>query len=334
MADGGTHPVSEDPKLAIAPQGEGGYDVCWYPVCMSKELQAGQVKSVSFLDGRVIVYRGESGRAFVSSAFCRHLGADLSIGEVEGDEVRCAFHRWKYGTDGACNHIPSGDTPPPEAQLFAFPTVEKWGLIWAFNGEMPLYDPPHFDIDDDKLVFATEYLLDLPQDHWVLLSNSCDFQHLEALHNLTVHTQPGDIVQPDTHHLEAPIAFSDPKFGRLEQFTRLFGTNCLTLTGTMEGRPMCTMWAGMPMPGNQTRGWMVTATLKPDTDTPEQKEQADDILKKGAAFFKSLTEDDNVIMQNLRFRQDLTTPADWALVIFLKYIRNYPRAHPSKPYIQ
>src|SRR5947208_288863 len=65
-------------------QGSDGYDQTWYPIVLSREVGIGQVVASEFLDGRVIVYRGESGRVAVLSAYCRHLGADLSLGKVFG----------------------------------------------------------------------------------------------------------------------------------------------------------------------------------------------------------------------------------------------------------
>ena len=68
-------------------QGSDGYDQTWYPIVLSREVGIGQVVASEFLDGRVIVYRGESGRVAVLSAYCRHLGADLSLGTVVGDDI-------------------------------------------------------------------------------------------------------------------------------------------------------------------------------------------------------------------------------------------------------
>ena len=50
----------------------GGYDENWYPVCLANEVGIGEVKGYDFLDGRVVVYRGQSGTAQVLSPFCRH----------------------------------------------------------------------------------------------------------------------------------------------------------------------------------------------------------------------------------------------------------------------
>ena len=84
-------------------EGEGGvFSETWYPICLSTDLAPGAVIGRPFLDGRVIVFRGEDGYARVMSAYCPHLGADLSVGSVEGNHVVCAFHRWEYDANGRC----------------------------------------------------------------------------------------------------------------------------------------------------------------------------------------------------------------------------------------
>ena len=327
--------LDPDHQGYIAPQGEaGGYHACWYPVMLSSEVEPGEVKSTEFLDGQVIVYRGESGTAYVRSAFCRHMGAHLGLGTVMDEDVRCPFHHWRYGSDGRCSAIPAGDAIPRNARLFAFPTAEKWGLIWAFNGEEPLYDLPYFDVEDNEgLIYKTKSNYVIPQDHWVLLSNSCDFQHLEALHGVKVHTKPKDIHQPDPYHLEGPIDFEDPETGRTKQMMRDFGTCCLTLTGVLNGVTVCTMAAMKPLPGNRTLFYTVTAVPRPADGSEEAMHQAQGMLHAFEAFFDRLADEDTPIMKTARFKQDLVTASDWALVKYLSFVRNFPRAHPSATFI-
>lgn len=317
----------------IPPQGVGGYDQNWYPVMMSADLAKGEAKSVDFMDGRVVVYRGQSGQAYVRSAYCRHLGADLGVNsKVVGEDLRCPFHAWRYDPSGRCVHIPSGDKPPEQARLFVFPSVERWGLIWAFNGGRPTYDPPHFTLPDEALAFRTFLHVELPQDHWVLLSNSCDFQHLTALHGLKIHTTPGQVKRPDRYHFEYPVVFEHPRFGRMEQFCRVFGTNVLTLGGEMDGHPLHTMFAAMPLPGNKTQGWTIVSTTRgDDSDTDRRRVAA--VLDAGEAFFRALVDDDDPIMRRAHFRNDSLTDSDWALKEYFEYVRGYPRAHPSARFI-
>ena len=38
---------------------------------------------------------------------CMHRGSPLSMGRVQGDEIVCAYHGWRYGPEGECVRIPS-----------------------------------------------------------------------------------------------------------------------------------------------------------------------------------------------------------------------------------
>ena len=67
------------------PQGHRGFDQCWYPLALASELMAGEVLGREFLNGKVVLFRTQNGEPHVMSAYCRHLGADLSIGTVVGD---------------------------------------------------------------------------------------------------------------------------------------------------------------------------------------------------------------------------------------------------------
>src|SRR6185503_13970725 len=67
-----------------------GFHQSWYPLALARELESGQVIGRDFLGTRVILYRDGTGKAVVQSAYCPHLGADLSVGEVVDGQIRCA----------------------------------------------------------------------------------------------------------------------------------------------------------------------------------------------------------------------------------------------------
>ena len=46
------------------------------------------------------------GQIHVIDGYCRHMGGDLTMGEVKGDEIACPFHDWRWGGDGKCKSIP------------------------------------------------------------------------------------------------------------------------------------------------------------------------------------------------------------------------------------
>src|SRR3546814_9579373 len=83
---------------------------CSSYVCSSDRLPKGKVSGSYLADGRVVIFRGEDGVARVMSAYCKHMGADLSVGgDIVGNDVRCPYHHWTYGDGGKCTGIASGD---------------------------------------------------------------------------------------------------------------------------------------------------------------------------------------------------------------------------------
>src|SRR5690606_14919696 len=83
-----------------------GYHQCWYPVALSDDLPKGSLLGTEFCDDRIVIYRGDDGVARTTIPYCKHMGSDLSVGDVVGNELRCAFHHWHYGPDGSCTKIP------------------------------------------------------------------------------------------------------------------------------------------------------------------------------------------------------------------------------------
>ncbi|MEV6497166.1 Rieske 2Fe-2S domain-containing protein [Streptomyces prunicolor] len=181
----------------IPAEGDGGvFSEGWYPVCLSSAIPEGGAHGVAFLDGRVVVTRGDDGDVRVVSAYCVHLGADLPVGQRTAGGVRCAFHGWDCdGKTGRCTGIASGDPVPPRAQLFAFPAAEMYGVVFAHNGAKPLYDLPAFEYPESDLYVRT-WVFDDPftVDPWVISANAPDLLHLTELHNFDFIGKPFDEV--------------------------------------------------------------------------------------------------------------------------------------------
>lgn len=308
---------------AIPPQGVGGYDQNWYPVCLSSEVPAGGLIGSDFMNGRVIVHRNAAGRAQVLSAYCRHIGADLSSGgEVVDGTIRCPYHHWRYDIEGQCVATGLGDTPPAKAKLFRFPTEEAFGLVWAFNGVEPLYELPHFPQAEDDLEILTAFDKLLPLDHFVPFSNSSDIQHLKAVHKIDLRVDP-DAVQVSPHGITYDQEMNIPGMGEMTQRVRIFGTNCLYFLANFGGRQVYQMSAGKPLPGNNTLASMIIATPK---GAPEEAQAIQAVLEQGMAFGRQLFEEDDIVLQKIHFRHDLLSASDRMLKIYLDYVSNYPRS--------
>jgi len=302
----------------------GGFHQSWYAIARSDEVGAGSVIGRDFLEGRAIVLRGESGQPSVMNAYCRHLGADLSLGKVVGNDLQCAFHHWQYGADGVCTKIPASEKIPKAARIFKFPTAEKWGLIWAFNGAKPLFDVPEFvGYDEADLDIRTAEAFDLPVEPWVPFTNSMDFQHLRVLHGLKIECDP-DAIDVGDYRIQYDVRFEDPNYGVFDQRIRVTGTNTIALAGRLSGMGILSMATGTPTPDGRTHGWSVTATPRNEGTEVERQNR----LEIGEAFFRRLIQEDEPIMKTIHFHDGLLIDADRALARFLQYVRRFPTARP------
>lgn len=78
------------------------------------------------------------------SDLCVHRGGALSQGRVDGERIACPYHGWQYRTDGTCALIPAQPqrTVPPKARVDAYPVTERFGIVWAFLGDLPEQECP------------------------------------------------------------------------------------------------------------------------------------------------------------------------------------------------
>ena len=87
------------------------------------------------------------------SDLCIHRGTALSLGTVEGDEIVCPYHGWRYASSGACVAIPQLEDPtrvPAKARAARYESVERFGLVWVALEEprLPLPEVPELESDE------------------------------------------------------------------------------------------------------------------------------------------------------------------------------------------
>jgi phenylpropionate dioxygenase-like ring-hydroxylating dioxygenase large terminal subunit len=308
---------------------DGQFSQTWFPICLSSDVTPGQVKGFDFLDGRVIVMRGQNGVAQVLSAYCPHLGADLSVGEVVGDTVRCAFHHWQYDCTGRCVKTAAGDPAPPIARLFRFPTVERWGIVHAFNGEQPLFELPGFPYPDDELLWHVEsFGRTFPVDPWVICCNTPDVQHIRVLHHIQFDTNdPGANAEWTDHSMVYDFNGAHAMGQRIAFRVGVYGTNVFYQSGTIDGRwfgfvsPM-----GLPRP-QTTNGYMVLAVRKDEPDAAAY-------LQAVVNLERQVVSEDVAVLDSIHFRPGALTASDKTLARFLTYLTRYSRAHPAGDFIR
>jgi phenylpropionate dioxygenase-like ring-hydroxylating dioxygenase large terminal subunit len=166
------------------------FPASWYLFAGARELRGGPV-SRDLLGRRLTAYRTSSGQWAVLDARCAHLGADLGEGCVIGDDLQCAFHNWRFGPDGRCTLAPALGQPPAFARLRSYPTAERHGYLFFFNGPEPFFPLPFFEdaaVEDYLAARPLRFFADCP---WHLVNaNSFDVQHFRAGHGRDLLGEP------------------------------------------------------------------------------------------------------------------------------------------------
>lgn len=300
----------------------------WYAVALSSEVESGRVIGREFLNGRVAVYRQRSGAPVVLTARCPHMGADLALGAVIGDDLRCTYHHFCFGPKGDCTAIPSKETIPPAARVFSYPCVESLGLIWAWNGEAPRFGAPGVRDFEPSLLVARARKAELfSVAPWISVGNSFDFMHLRYVHGLAFEFDPGKIRWTDDERVEYEIEFTSPEFGRFEQRIRVTGP-CAVSYLTVAETTSIGLFTSTPI-GSAAQSYVVAAVPNDVGVAPEELEQR---LKGQEALMDALLVDDARTLTGIRFRVGTLLKEDRAMAQFLRWVHAFPTADPAAPF--
>jgi methylxanthine N1-demethylase len=193
----------------------------WHPVMYASELTGAPRGAVLLGEAVVLVRLAGEVRCFAD--LCVHRGTALSLGWVEGGELRCAYHGWAYGPDGVCTKIPArfGDSIPRRARLRRYRVAEASGLIWVCLEE-PRFPLPEFPQGAD----ASYRIVELEPYDWETgaarrIENYVDFAHFAWVHDGVLGDRnnpevPDHDVWRDGHRLRFGEAFRHTPHGVAE----------------------------------------------------------------------------------------------------------------------
>ncbi len=164
----------------------------WYPVAVIEAVTNEKPLRVRILTLNFVTFRDTNGQAHVLSDTCVHRGGTLGDGKIKGDCVECPYHGWQFDGAGRCRKIPSltDGKYPSRAKVDAYPVQERYGIVFAFLGDLPEEErPPLWDVEEyDK-------------DDWrankvAILEPACYFERsiengLDPVHNEFVHPKQG-----------------------------------------------------------------------------------------------------------------------------------------------
>ena len=156
----------------------------WHPVGYSAEVGE-RPTPAALLDEQLVLVRLD-GEIRCFRDLCVHRGTALSLGWVEDEQLRCAYHGWTYGPDGVCTQIPArfGSNIPSRAKLTAYRCREQDGLVWVCLSGEPRAAIPSFP----EFAAPGFRTVPIPAYDWSCaaprrLENFVDFAHFAWVHD-------------------------------------------------------------------------------------------------------------------------------------------------------
>ncbi|HEU4427179.1 MAG TPA: aromatic ring-hydroxylating dioxygenase subunit alpha [Myxococcota bacterium] len=160
----------------------------WYVAAWSYELPEGAPIGRVIIGEPVALWRKRDGAVIAFEDRCPHRRAPLSLGRIEGDDLRCMYHGLRFGCDGVCKEMPAR-AQPPRLGVRTFPVVERWSWIWVWMGDParadPALIPDAFGLDDSRWRMRAD-VMDYDANYELLNDNLCDLSHLDFSHETTL----------------------------------------------------------------------------------------------------------------------------------------------------
>ncbi|MDH7797065.1 MULTISPECIES: Rieske 2Fe-2S domain-containing protein [unclassified Beijerinckia] len=157
----------------------------WQPVALSRTLKPKSATALRIMSEDLTLYRGESGKCYLVGGHCLHRLTLLHTGWVEGEEIRCMYHGWKYNGGGRCVERPAETSPlSDKVRIASYPTHEYAGLIFAYMGagEAPEFDLPRSDAFERPNDLGFTRLEVWPCNWFQHVENSLDPAHVSFAH--------------------------------------------------------------------------------------------------------------------------------------------------------
>jgi len=221
----------------------------WYPIALSDEITNAEPLALQIMSLNFVAFRNTEGKAIVLSNTCIHRGGALARGKVNGDCVACPYHGWEFGSDGKCSFMPTlplDQKMPARAKVDSYPVEERYGIVFAFLGDLPEEErPPLFEIedfDDPKWRTNDIVVFEVNAYYQRSIENGLDGAHNEFVHPLqgapsiieTLRKMPIDVKDES----EWGCGFMYPASGSKSEETKLIGAGVgETLAGSSHHGP-------------------------------------------------------------------------------------------------
>ena len=112
----------------------------WLDVSAAADVANGQIVTIESGSDEIVLWRTATGELAACDARCPHQWAHLgTAGAVDGDELVCLSHFWRFGTDGAGSKLSATGRRDEKSANRTFRVDERGGriLLWSDDAGDP-----------------------------------------------------------------------------------------------------------------------------------------------------------------------------------------------------
>ncbi len=158
----------------------------WFIACVATQLRDRPLPLT--VEGRpLVLFRGVERQVVALTDRCPHRNVPLSMGTVQAGTLQCAYHGWRFSTEGTCVAVPglrSTDVSLKSRGAEWWATRELDGFIWVFSTPqvVPTEEPPRFPHlgDAGYSTVRREFFVEAPVH--AVIENTLDVPHTAYLH--------------------------------------------------------------------------------------------------------------------------------------------------------
>ncbi|HJQ03928.1 MAG TPA: Rieske 2Fe-2S domain-containing protein [Nocardioides sp.] len=161
----------------------------WHCLGLASDFADGKPHAIHGFGTKLVVWADSQGELNVLDGFCRHMGGDLTQGEVKGDNIACPFHDWRWGGDGKCKEIPYARRVPLRARTQRYETAVVNGQLMIWNdpegsaADRDILPPELPDVMSDKYTPWSWHTKQINGSHCrELIDNVADMAHFYYVH--------------------------------------------------------------------------------------------------------------------------------------------------------
>lgn len=169
----------------------------WYLACLDEELEIKNPLPKKMLGRELVIFKTASGKIGVTEDRCCHRNVNLSLGFIEGEQIKCSYHGWEYNTDGKCVSIPSlpaDKAIPAVCKINSYKVRRDYKSVWVFIGDEALADsvelPPMSEMDHLPRVY--NYHL-VNADLKLAAESLIDAYHINHVHKNSIGSFMGNL---------------------------------------------------------------------------------------------------------------------------------------------